>query len=363
MDRMTRKKAYSVLLALGILVSAAGCARKAPVTVPVMEAGLVTEATEAPTTVPAETEPPEERFLLTFAGDCTLGSNPKNAFAGYGFLKTVGEDYGYPFRNVMDYFGNDEASFINLEGPLTDEGNPAAKKHAFRGPRAYGNILTQCSVEFVSLANNHTMDYGQTGYASTLETLNALPVSYVERDASTVFTTRNGLTIGVYGAVYYLLDTDAITAGIAALKDQGCDLVIFAPHWGSEGSYRPTEKQVALGHAAIDAGADIVWGSHPHVLQPVEEYGSGVIFYSMGNFAFGGNGYPGDYDSALIQQEIIRDAEGVRLGERTLVPVNVSSVEHRNNFQPTPYEEGSKEYDRAMSKLDGSFAGPNLKIG
>ena len=103
----------------------------------------------------------------------------------------------------------------------------------------------------------------------------------------------------------------------------------------------------------IDAGADIVWGSHPHVLQAMEEYNGGKIFYSLGNFSFGGNIYPDDYDSALIQQEIIRQPDGsICLGETIVVPVCVSSIPDRNNFQPTPYEEGSEGYQRVLEKLD-----------
>ena len=312
-------------------------------------------------TVPAETEVSVERFLFTFVGDCTFGSNPVNYYAGYGFIKTVGEDYGYPFRNVLDYFTGDECTLINLEGPLCDGGNPVQKKHTFRGPTAYVNILTENSVEAVTIANNHTQDYGEKGYNSTVETLETAGIPFAERDASVVFTTESGLTVGLYGAVYYALDRDTITAEIAAL-DQCCDLVIFAPHWGTEGTYRPTTQQVELGHAAIDAGADIVWGSHPHVLQPVESYNGGVIFYSLGNFSFGGNGYPQDLDTALIQQEIIRDDAGIRLGETILIPASVSSISDRNNFQPTPYAPDSEEYGRVLSKLDGTFTGPNLKI-
>ena len=174
---------------------------------------------------------------------------------------------------------------------------------------------------------------------------------------------KNGLTIGLYGMVYYKLDVEDMTREIAALREAGCDLVIVAPHWGAEGSYHPTQEQIDVGHAAIDSGADIVWGSHPHVLQPIEEYGGGIIYYSLGNFVFGGNLYPKDLDSALLQQEIIRDEEGVRLGQLTVVPVSVSSMETRNNFQPTPYGPGTEQYNRVMSKLDGSFAGPNLTIG
>lgn len=317
--------------------------------------------TTEPTTVPAE--PPEEHFLLTFTGDCTFGANPVNYYAGYGFIKTVGEDYRYPFRNVVGWFENDECSFINLEGPLADAGNPVQKKHTFRGPTAYVQIITENSVEAVTIANNHSRDYGQQGYDSTVATLEQAGIPFVEQDGSCILTTENGLKIGLYAAVYYVLDTDTITAGIAQLKEQGCDLVIFAPHWGVEGTYRPTEEQVELAHAVIDAGADIVWGSHPHVLQPIEYYNDGIIYYSLGNFSFGGNGYPRDFDTALVQQEVIRAADGtVTLGELTIVPASVSSIPERNNYQPTPYEPGTPGYDRVQQKLDGSWTGPNLPI-
>ena len=349
------------LLLAGCSVPAAVPETTTPETAAVETTVPATEPTTEPTTV--ATEPPEEHFLLTFVGDCTFGANPTNTYAGVGFVKTIGEDYRYPFRNVIEWFENDECTFLNLEGPLTDVGNPMQKKHAFRGPTAYISIITENSVEAVSIANNHTMDYGLKGYESTVATLQNAGIPFVERDKSCVFTTENGLKIGLYGAVYYVLDEEAIVAGISALKEQDCDLVIFAPHWGVEGTYHPTAQQTRLGHAAIDAGADIVWGSHPHVLQPVEEYNGGIIYYSLGNFSFGGNGYPRDYDTALLQQEVIRSADGtVTLGELTILPANVSSVSDRNNYQPTPYEPDSDGYNRVLQKLDGSWTGANLPI-
>ena len=225
----------------------------------------------------ADTEE-QESFLLTFAGDCTLGSTPSTENAQLGFVKTVGEDYGYPFRNVLEYVTQDDFTFINLEGPLCDGGYPAEKRFDFRGPTVFTRILTENSIEAVSLANNHTMDYGQTGYDSTRDALDAAGVPYVERDSPLLITLDEGLTIGIYGAVYYSLDKARICAGIAELREQGADLVIFAPHWGSEGGYRPTPEQQEVGRAAIDAGADLVVGSHPHVLQPIEAYGEGMIF-------------------------------------------------------------------------------------
>ena len=315
------------------------------------------------TTLPPETATREESFLLTFVGDCTLGSSPSNYYAGVGFVQTVGEDYGYPFRNVISFFENDHATFVNLEGPLTDEGNPMEKKHAFRGPESFVNILTENSVEFASLANNHTGDYGETGYSNTKKVLETAGIPYVERDASSLVTLDGGLKVGVYGTVYYDLDVADMQQEIQSLKDQGAELVIVAAHWGNEGSYRPTEQQKNVGRAAIDAGADIVWGSHPHVLQPIEEYNGGVIYYSLGNFSFGGNTAPKDLDSAMVTQEVIRNANGeITLGTRTVTPVCVSSVEGTNNFQPTPYAEGVRGYERVLEKIGGTYEGRNLPI-
>lgn len=145
--------------------------------------------TSQPETLPTETQPAEEHFLLTFAGDCTFGSNPTNYYAESGFIKTVGDDYAYPFANVIDYFAGDEFSMVNLEGPLCDEGNPMQKKHVFHGPTAYVNCLTENSIEAVTVANNHSMDYGANGYASTLAVLEQAGVPYVERDSTAVVTT------------------------------------------------------------------------------------------------------------------------------------------------------------------------------
>ena len=346
------KKIIPLCLLLLILT---GCSSSVPVTEPTVAAETMAEAapeTVVPTTVPPETEPQEERFLLTFAGDCTFGSNPVNRYALYSFENTIGEDWAWPFANVLTYFENDDCTFVNLEGTLTETGNRIPKAFNFKGSPAYVNILTENSVEAVSLANNHTMDYNVEGYENTVATLTEAGVHYAETNQSVVFTTESGLTIGIYGTVYYSMDVQHMVSEVTAMKEAGVDVIIFAPHWGAEDYYKPNNVQVDGAHAAIDAGALIVWGSHPHVLQPVEEYADGIIYYSMGNFSFGGNLYPADYDSAVIQQEVIRHPDGsVTLGETTVVPCSVTSEKGHNNFQPTPYEKDSAEYARAMKKL------------
>ena len=328
------------------------------------EAVTEPEPTEPETTEPA-TEPEPQSFTLTFVGDCTLGTQPKNFNYQLAFIKTVGEDYSYNFANVIDYFANDDFTMLNLEGVLANEGTAAVKQYTFRGPTDYVNILTQNSVEAVSLSNNHSKDFLEAGYLSTTTTLTDAGVPYVEQDKTLIVTTERGLTIGIYAVNIDNLKEEEIVAGISALDaNEEVDLVILCAHWGNENTFKANATQKTLGHAAIDAGADIVYGTHPHTLQPIEEYNGGIIYYSLGNFAFGGNNKPKDFNTALVQQEVILNPDGtVTLGELTIVPCSVSSVTNTNNFQPTPYEVGSADYEKTMSKLNGTYTGASLPIG
>ena len=120
------------------------------VSVPAEQTQSVPE-TEPPETVPETAKPQPEEFLLTFAGDCTLGSDRRLYTAPSSFVQLVGEDYGYPFRNVVDWFESDDFTLVNLEGVLADSGYPVNKTYTFRGPTAFTRILTDNSVEAVNL--------------------------------------------------------------------------------------------------------------------------------------------------------------------------------------------------------------------
>ena len=326
------------------------------------EATAAPETTVPETTVPPTTIPPEpEIFTLTFTGDVTPGCMPGQFNNPKAYVGTVGDDYEFPFRNMRDYFEADDFTFINLEVVLgLNIGKQANKQFVFSGPEEYVQILTSSSVEGVTLANNHSEDFGAEGYENTRRLMEENNIVYVEKEKTTIFTTESGLTIGLYADVFDFSESQ-IRENIAYLREQGAELVICAFHWGTEGAYRHNDKQERAGHAAIDAGADIVWGHHPHVLQEIEEYNGGLIYYSLGNFSFGGNDHPKDPDSAVIQQQIIRDPDGtIRLGEMTIIPICISSAADRNNYQPTPYEEGSESYQRVLDKLNGTYSGPNV---
>ena len=354
------KRILSLTAATLLLLGTFGCTPK-----DTAEATPTPAPTEAVTPTPSPTPTPvptPQSFTLTFAGDCTLGGAEASYSVGVSFVNTVKDNYPYPFENVIEYFATDDFSMVNLEGVLADQSTAVVKKHVFRGPTHLVNVLTENSVEAVTIANNHTMDHGQAGYDSTIATLTDAGVTFAEQDGSFIYTTESGLTLGVYAVSLDNLNIDQITAAIAALDaDPKVDIVILAAHWGIENTFKPNEQQKSVGHAAIDAGADIVFGTHPHVLQPIEEYNGGIIYYSLGNFSFGGNGSPKDYDTAFVQQEVIREVDGtVHLGELTIIPCSISTNPHQNDFRPTPYAADSKEYARIMSKLDGSYTGGNL---
>lgn len=311
----------------------------------------------------AEPEDLSAEYILTFAGDCTLGDDVSWYGRPFSFIGRTGEDYGWPFRNVQEWFATDDLTFVNLEVVLSMEGKAANKTFRFHAPGEYVRCLTEGSVELVTVANNHTRDFGEEGYADMLNTLAAAGVSFVENESTLLLKTDSGLTVGVYAECFPdVKNPEKPAAAIAALREAGAEIVIYAPHWGVERYYHAYPGQIALGRACIDAGADIVFGSHTHVLENMEYYNGGVILYSMGNFSFGGNPSAPDKDTALISQKVIREADGsVHLGETTVVPCSLGSVDGLNNYQPTPLEEGSKHYERVLKILDGSFKGIKSK--
>lgn len=332
-----------------------------PTPVPISRPMPTPQPTPEPT--PAETpeptpEPEPEDFTLSFVGDCVLSD-----IDGWtNFSSVVGDDYHYPFAATADYFQNDEFTMANLECPLADTGvKDYTRYYAFRGKPDYVNILTQGGVDFVMTSNNHTNDYGEEAKEQTLLVLDGAGLGHAGQDETTVFTTKNGLRIGVYCA--YEPKLNLTTTAVANLLEQDCDLVIVSVHWGTEYTYHPADEQVELAHAAVDAGADLVIGTHPHVLQPMEVYSGSYIFYSLGNWVFGGNTEPYDGDTAIAQVHVRRLADGtVAILGYSLIPCAMSGSLPKNDYQPVPYAEGSEDYDRALSKLLGTFDGPDLSV-
>lgn len=326
------------------------------------EAPVPPPAEQSPASTPAPTPEPEPEFFeLSFVGDCTLASTTYNKALSISYESVVGDNYTYPFEKTVQYFTDDDFTFANLECALTTTKASDSKNFTFRADPAYAQILTAGGVEFVTLGNNHVLDYGEQGYLDTKAALDAAKITYAGRDEGTVYETESGLRIGVYAVSFG--KTQQIKDGVAALRTAGAEFVIAALHWGDEGSYRANDLQREQGRAAIDAGADLVIGTHPHTLQPVEEYSGKYIYYSIGNWSFGGNTAPRDPDTIILKATVKRDIDGtISLVERRHIPCACTGVAGGNNYQPVPYEEGGEAYQRTLSKLDGSFGGPDLTI-
>lgn len=315
--------------------------------------------TPTPVATPKPSEPPKaEYFTISLVGDNSLSASNISS----SFKNTINGDMKYPYKNTLKYFENDDLTIANLECVFSDNSLSSGSMFSFKAPTSYAQILIEGSVEFVTTANNHSLDFGQKGLDDTCAALKNYGIAYGTENSSTVYETESGLKVGIYCA-HSAVSVSAVEAGVKALKDQNVDYIICALHWGSEGKYRASDTQVLVAHAAIDAGANIVYGSHPHVLQPVEEYGDGIIFYSLGNWSFGGNNNPKDKDTAIAQITVKRDLDGtVTTDSYELIPCCISSDFSKNDFCPTPYEKGSDEYKRTMTKLDGSFKGADLYV-
>ena len=306
-------------------------------------------------------EPEPEYYSLHFVGDCTLASNVYYQGGPQGYDTVVNGDFSYPFAKTVQYFEDDDFTFANLEVALTESTAAANKTFVFKTHAEYAQILSLGGVEFAGLANNHVLDFGQQGYDDTKAAVAAAGMAYAGRDEWAIYETERGMKIGVYAVSFGTVAQ--IKAGVEAVREAGADFVIAALHWGDEGSYQVNSEQLTAGHAAVDAGADFVYGSHPHTLQPIEKYNGVYIVYSMGNWTFGGNTNPRDKDTLIYGLTVAQYADGhTEVVDTEIIPCASSGVVDGNNYQPVPYEPGSEEYDRVLSKLNGSFEGQNLSI-
>ena len=304
----------------------------------------------------AETEPVS--ITISAAGDCTLGTDeyfdPSTSLNAY--YDSNGPEYF--FQNVKSIFDADDLTIVNMEGTLTEETARQDKTYAFKGPAEYAQILTSGGVEAANLANNHSHDYGDKSYTDTIETIEAAGIVSFGYDRTAVMDV-NGIKVGLVGT-YELADgmgcEDEMIANIKAVEEQGAQIVIVSFHWGLERENYPTENQVNLAHSAIDNGADLVLGHHPHVLEGIEVYNGKNIVYSLGNFCFGGNSNPSDKDTMIFQQTFtVENGELTADNVTNIIPCSVSSESGYNNYQPTPLE--GDEAERVRGRIEEYSSG------
>lgn len=287
-------------------------------------------------TGPSKAVTHHSELRVAAVGDIMLGGTAAPEMEKYG--------YDYPFEQVRPLFRQAQIVFGNLEGPLTDDGTAVQnKKYVFRSPpEKVAPALARAGFSIVSLANNHSLDYGAPGLEDTraaLEKSGIQPVGAGRNETEArmpVYIKAHGVTVAflayslVFPAEFWAgLDTPGtafgheqnVRADVAAARRKA-DIVIVSFHWGQEGATDLRDYQTLLAHAAIDAGAVVVLGHHPHVFQGVERYQNGVIVYSLGNFVFGSYSKTATY--SVIALLTFRDKQ---LRELRLVPINVNNLE------------------------------------
>ena len=294
-------------------------------------------------------------LTLSVVGDCTLGTD--ETFDYDTSLNAYYENYGadYFLQNVKDIFSTDDLTIANFEGTLTDSDKREDKTFAFKAPASYASILTGGSVEAVNTANNHSHDYGDQSFDDTLAALDDAGIVHFGYDETAVMDVK-GIKVGLVG-IYELYDhlerEQQLKDNIAKVKADGAQLIVVIFHWGNETETVPDSNQTTLGRIAIDEGADLVCGHHPHVLQGIETYKGRNIVYSLGNFCFGGNSSPSDMDTMIYQQTFTIDADGIKKDNVTnIIPCSISSAAYDgyNNYQPTPAE--GDEATRILGKIN-----------
>lgn len=294
-------------------------------------------------------------LTLSVVGDCTLGTD--ETFDYDTSLNAYYENYGadYFLQNVKNIFSADDLTIANFEGTLTDSDEREDKTFAFKAPASYASILTGGSVEAVNTANNHSHDYGEQSFDDTLAALDDAGIVHFGYDETAVMDVK-GIKVGLVG-IYELYDhlerEQQLKDNIAKVKADGAQLIVVIFHWGNETETVPDSNQTTLGRIAIDEGADLVCGHHPHVLQGIETYKGRNIVYSLGNFCFGGNSSPSDMDTMIYQQTFTIDADGIKKDNVTnIIPCSISSAAYDgyNNYQPTPAE--GDEATRILGKIN-----------
>ncbi len=311
-----------------------------------------------PRTAPTETTSPEQTTISTppaIAAPAVVDDEIRISAVGDimldGTARPVLQEngYDYPFVHMLPVFKDAHVVIGNLEGPLTTRGTAESDKtYTFRSPPdKVSAALKNAGFNVVTLANNHTLDYGPEGLAQTLEALDAVGIHHVGAGADlaaarrVAIVTVNGQRVAFLGYSVTLPETfyagahkagtafgheAHVRADVTAARLQA-DIVIVSFHWGQEGKTELREYQTHLGHVAIDAGAQAVLGHHPHILQAIEYYKDGVILYSLGNFVFGS--YSKTAAVSAVAQLSFRQG---RLTALRMVPIRVNNFEVQ--FQP-----------------------------
>ena len=281
-------------------------------------------------------------ITLVAAGDLLLGGSAAPTVRQHGF--------DYPYRDVANIFHSADIAMANLEAPLTRQAEPVEdKSYTFKVDPEAAAGMQRAGLTILTLANNHIGDFGPDGVTDTIAALRPYGLRYVGAGANLQQARRPTALATKHGSVGFLAYSNTFPKSFYAKADRPgtapgyaefiskdvrrlrefVDYVVVSFHWGAELMTEPKDYQQRLARLAIDSGAQVVIGHHPHVLQGVELYNGGVIYYSLGNFAFGS--YSRNAQLGGLARVTLADG-GVQSAE--ILPLNVAN--HEVAFKPRP---------------------------
>ena len=315
-------------------------------------------------TVPEEpSAPADEGFdiVLTFSGDMLLASLKNQTAKGNFNDYAARNDPSYFLENVRPIFEGDDLTLVNLENVLTDRALPEREKNQdpaywFRSRTANIQILTGSGVEAVSLANNHTNDYGPKGFQDTAKAVEDAGLLYGNNNRVFYFE-KNGYRVAFICHGLWLEEQAGDIIARLREAEQDSDFQIVFYHGGAEGVHAPEAWKQRACRKLVDSGAGLVVGSHPHVLQPREVYNGAEIVYSMGNFCYGGSNYP-ENRTILYQYTLHIGPDGTlerQSGE--IIPCYVHTGTGKNNYRPAVIEDEA-ERQKVLDFMDGKIKSP-----
>lgn len=289
--------------------------------------GLLPRRTQSKISLPERR--PVTRILL--GGDVMLSRY-------VGALARQRADPAWPLHDLAELFSSADIAFVNLEAPFSDRGRRVESGMVFKAEPEMVAALRAAGIDIVSTANNHARDCGRYGVGFTLDWLRKNGIETVgtgetaeQAHAGTILD-RNQVGFGFLAYTYdqsngnhidqddrvAMMKLDEMVEDVKKLGTR-CDVVIVSMHAGTEYLQKPNDQQRKFAHAAVDSGATLVVGHHPHVTQSVEAYGPGVIFYSLGNLAFD------QFQRKETQRGWIADVRfvGKRLAGYGVIPVDI----------------------------------------
>jgi len=269
-------------------------------------------------------------------------------------IKKMGKNFNYPFEKIFDYLRTFNYIIINLEGPISNKGTKIGSIYSFRMKPEVAEALSRANIKIVNLANNHIFDYGKIAFEDTLKNLNENNIKYFGDTYEPLILEEGEVKIGLLGFSDFLrhLKYEKNKIGIAVIDDdleevikkakEKVDILIVSFHWGEEYQKLANERQKKLAKIAIDSGADLVIGHHPHVIQNIEKYKGKFIFYSLGNFIF---------DQNFSKETMIGGGVEVYIKNKKIRNIYFRKFYLNNNFQIEkisekflPYELENKIY-------------------